>query len=341
MAFLNKKEDVIDLELTQYGKYLVSQGKFKPTYYAFYDDDIIYDQRYATGGGLETQKDIENRILVDTPTLSAQYLFHSVDNLEMQDGYSRTDEMESEKIQQVPEKHYALNNPIASSELATDKAPAFDITLKKGEIKRSETTISGSVNEAFSIQQVPQIKMKDVKYFITVKDDEGNDNFIVDRYEDGTYLHVQDNYILLEVEENNVPINRDNFELEVYVVDDNNKIQYPLYFSETKEMVVDGILLDEEEQTPQGPPAVDEVRYYFDILTDDAAAPFLTELERKQQAKQARKERRRERKAKSGKTEGRQRRRGNRTGGSGGSTQRRRGNRTGGSGGSTGGGSGY
>ena len=321
MAFLNKKEDVIDLELTQYGKYLVSQGKFKPTYYAFYDDDIIYDQRYATGSGLETQKDIEGRILENTPTLSAQYLFRSVDNLEMQDGYSRTDEMESEKIQQVPEKHYALNNPIASSELATDKAPAFDITLKKGEIKRSETTISGSVNEILSIQQVPQIKIKDVKYFITVKDDEGNDNFIVDRYEDGTYLHVEDDYILLEVEENNVPINRDNFELEVYVVDENNKIQYPLYFSETKEMVVDGILLDEEERTPQGPPAVDEVRYYFDILTDDAAAPFLTELEREQQARQARrKERRRERKAKSGKTEGRQRRRVNRTGGSGGST---------------------
>ena len=311
MAFLNKKEDVIDLELTQYGKYLVSQGKFKPTYYAFYDDDIIYDQRYATGGGLETQKDIENRILVDTPTLSAQYLFHSVDNLEMQDGYSRTDEMESEKIQQVPEKHYALNNPIASSELATDKAPAFDITLKKGEIKRSETTISGSVNEVFSIQQVPQIKMKDIKYFITVKDD---NNFNVDRYEDGTYLYVEDDYILLEVEENNVPINRDNFELEVYVVDENNKIQYPLYFSETKEMVVDGILLDEEERTPQGPPAVDEVRYYFDILTDATAEPFLTELEAEQQVRRNRRQRRTQ------------------LGSSGGS---------GGSGGSTGGGSGY
>ena len=311
MAFLNKKEDVIDLELTQYGKYLVSQGKFKPTYYAFYDDDIIYDQRYATGSGLETQKDIENRILVDTPTLSAQYLFHSVDNLEMQDGYSRTDEMESEKIQQVPEKHYALNNPIASSELATDKAPAFDITLKKGEIKRSETTISGSVNEVFSIQQVPQIKMKDIKYFITVKDD---NNFNVDRYEDGTYLYVEDDYILLEVEENNVPINRDNFELEVYVVDENNKIQYPLYFSETKEMVVDGILLDEEERTPQGPPAVDEVRYYFDILTDATAEPFLTELEAEQQVRRNRRQRRTQ------------------LGSSGGS---------GGSGGSTGGGSGY
>ena len=283
MAFLNKKEDVIDLELTQYGKYLVSQGKFKPTYYAFFDDDIIYDQRYAVGGGLETQKDIEGRILEDTPTLSAQYLFHSVDNLEMQDGYSRTDEMEGEKIQQVPEKHYALNNPIANSELATDNAPAFDITFKRGEIRRSETTISGSVNEVFSIQQIPQIKAKDVKYFITVKDDE---NFIVDRYDDGTYLHVRDDYLLLEIEENNVPLNRDNFDLEVYVIDENDKIQYPLYFSETKEMVVDGILLDEEEQVELGSPAVDEVRYYFDILTDDAAEPFLTDLQRTRQTRE-------------------------------------------------------
>jgi len=292
MAFLNKKEDVIDLELTQYGKYLVSQGKFKPTYYAFFDDDIIYDQRYASGSGLETQKDIENRILVNTPTLSAQYLFHSVDNLEMQDGYSRTNEMESEKIQQVPEKHYALNNPIANSELATDKAPAFDITLRKGEIRRSETTISGSVNEVYSIQQIPQIKVKDIKYYITVKDD---DDFIVDRYGDGTYLGVRDDYILLEIEENNVPLNRDNFDLEVYVMDENDKIQYPLYFSETKEMVVDGILLDEEEQMGLGPAAADEVRYYFDILTDSAASPFLVELERKEAARQRKKLKRRKR----------------------------------------------
>ena len=41
MEFFNKKEEVIDLQLTQYGKYLLSLGKFKPVYYAFYDDGIV------------------------------------------------------------------------------------------------------------------------------------------------------------------------------------------------------------------------------------------------------------------------------------------------------------
>ena len=43
MAFLDRKEQVMDTQLTQYGKRLLAKGKFKPAYYAFYDDDIIYD----------------------------------------------------------------------------------------------------------------------------------------------------------------------------------------------------------------------------------------------------------------------------------------------------------
>ena len=37
----------MDIQLTQYGKYLLSKGKFKPHCYAFFDDDIIYDPAYA------------------------------------------------------------------------------------------------------------------------------------------------------------------------------------------------------------------------------------------------------------------------------------------------------
>jgi len=45
--FLNKKEQVYDLKLTSYGHYLMSVGKFKPVYYAFFDDNILYDGAYA------------------------------------------------------------------------------------------------------------------------------------------------------------------------------------------------------------------------------------------------------------------------------------------------------
>ena len=46
-GFINKKEEVIDISLTQHGKYLISKGKFKPSFYAFYDDDILYDAAHA------------------------------------------------------------------------------------------------------------------------------------------------------------------------------------------------------------------------------------------------------------------------------------------------------
>ena len=60
MKFFNKKEDVIDLQLTQYGKYLLSQGKLKPEYYAFFDDDVIYDIGKARS--TETNRETKKRI---------------------------------------------------------------------------------------------------------------------------------------------------------------------------------------------------------------------------------------------------------------------------------------
>ena len=41
--FLDKKEQVIDFKLTSYGRYLLSIGSFKPSYYAFFDNNIMYD----------------------------------------------------------------------------------------------------------------------------------------------------------------------------------------------------------------------------------------------------------------------------------------------------------
>ena len=40
MEFFDSKEEVIDLQLTQFGRHLLSKGKFKPVYYSFFDDDV-------------------------------------------------------------------------------------------------------------------------------------------------------------------------------------------------------------------------------------------------------------------------------------------------------------
>ena len=63
MAFKNKKEEVIDIKLTQFGKNLLSRGAFKPVFYRFYDDGVIYDRSYA--GVSEPQNSIEDRIKDD------------------------------------------------------------------------------------------------------------------------------------------------------------------------------------------------------------------------------------------------------------------------------------
>ena len=51
MTFLNKKEEVIDLVMTRKGRELYRDGAFKPAYYQFYDDEIIYDDKWAMGSG--------------------------------------------------------------------------------------------------------------------------------------------------------------------------------------------------------------------------------------------------------------------------------------------------
>ena len=74
MSFFDKKEEVIDLQLTQFGKQLLSLGKFKPAYYAFFDNNILYDSSYSGMSG-EAINQIEPRIQDETPYNKTQYVF--------------------------------------------------------------------------------------------------------------------------------------------------------------------------------------------------------------------------------------------------------------------------
>ena len=74
-TFFNKKEEVIDIELTPYGKHLFSAGQFRPSFYSFYDSDILYDGAY--GGIVEPQNNIVTRIKDGTPYLKPLVNFTS------------------------------------------------------------------------------------------------------------------------------------------------------------------------------------------------------------------------------------------------------------------------
>ena len=84
MTYYNRKEEVLEVKLTPYGRYLLSSGELRPVYYSFFDDDILYDSRYAFSASapkrseniydLENQNDIEKRIK-ETPRFHCQTTF--------------------------------------------------------------------------------------------------------------------------------------------------------------------------------------------------------------------------------------------------------------------------
>ena len=74
---LDKKERVYDLKLTNYGHYLLSVGKFKPAFYSFYDDNIIYDSSYSNLS--ESQNQTHVRIKQETPYIESLVLFENID----------------------------------------------------------------------------------------------------------------------------------------------------------------------------------------------------------------------------------------------------------------------
>ena len=77
--FLNKKEQVLDFQLTPYGKQKLALGSFKPTYYSFFDEGIIYDGKYANLDP-EKQNDIHKRIKDNTTFLEGVLSFTELEN---------------------------------------------------------------------------------------------------------------------------------------------------------------------------------------------------------------------------------------------------------------------
>ena len=108
----------------------------------------------------------------------------------------------------------------------------------------------------------------------------------VDQFEDGNYLAIYDDSLILEVTEENTDFDKENFDIEVYKVSTqesadkigtNKEVLVPLYFSKKPDLVRNGILLDpadisaEEKEIPEDDPSY--VSYFFDVLTDREIDP--------------------------------------------------------------------
>ena len=210
MLFLNKKENVIDLKMTQYGKYLLSIGKFKPTYYAFFDDNILYNADRASDS--EIQNETEDRIQEGTPTLQSQHVFHGIETeiRKINEVIRSSDDMEEAKesisLQSTPEKHFALTAPLGTSDLSKDGSPSWKLTFFAGELSSSISYVTG----AHQTLRIPQIDIN-VTYETSIRTTLGRraETSLGDRievaapelisrtYSDGTFIDVDSKQFLL------------------------------------------------------------------------------------------------------------------------------------------------
>lgn len=303
MGFLDKQTRVLDIQLTPYGKQQLAKGQWSPEYYAFFDDDVLYDTRYA--GYSEPQNDAQDRIIKNTPILETQVVFASRESeVKRNNQYILQGERDQDgnlkrlggkEVQNTSEKHYALNAPLGTIRLDAEAAPAWSVNVLQGEI--SGTTATKSADHP--TVRIPQLSMSPVEFKTTVEQDQPpeteDDTLIQDpdisndemdlesftrKFEDGSYLRIFKDFLLLEVTEENTDFEAENFDIEVYQIEEyedpftkeTREELVPLNFQTAKPQVVNDILV-EEEQTELPDLDSSYVQYYFDVLVDEEIDP--------------------------------------------------------------------
>ena len=287
MEFFDDKEEVLDIQLTQFGKHLLSLGKWKPVYYAFFDDNILYDGRYTDL--TEEQNDIESRIQENTPQMHTQHAFSGRETdflriLEAKDDKNLREE-DLVKIQSTPERDYSLVSPLGSSELGIESAPRWSIKSLSGQIQGSSEFLTGS----FQSLKIPQIDMQisyralprstrdfpeGVESFGQIEAEELN----LGVFPDGTFLDIIGESLLLDISELNTEFDIENFEIEVFRVENsalpgtnnpNISTLNQLFFEKREEQVQNNILISDRPDDKLIPTDPTYVGYYFDVFLDD------------------------------------------------------------------------
>ena len=269
-TFFDKKQDVISIELTPYGRHLLSLGKLKPTYYAFFDDDILYDA--AAAGFTEDNTAIRKRIIEETPRLRPQRDIDSPgSSITQSENYLSVKRIRRPSTDQ---RVHFLTEPLGTSDAAKDEPPRYKASFIQGKISGSvQTTLTGSYYE----KQIPQINC-DVEYTMSVGNT-ANDPRVRGRLSslnsavssvkgDGTYINIEEDQILVELLELNGFKFKDGLEVEVYLFDnvDGDETLLPLKFLPEAKMIVDDMLVESNPISVD--PTPDYVEHYFNFLTD-------------------------------------------------------------------------
>jgi len=277
MKFMNKKEQVIDFQLTQYGKRRLSQGKLKPAYYSFFDDNILYDSRYLDSANTEDQNDIENRIQNLTPQLETQYNFQGLETRYeaqlklIEDDYkiahgaelgtderSAANEVKIATFSSNLDRLYYYNKSLGTTSLNSTKTPSFKIDFFNLETITVDQQLTKTTDgtPASSTTNIPQI---DITIANKIKTTPGEEDEV-----------METDTLLAEFLETNVNFDIENFEIEVFKKKDESGDYVPLLFKKdiNQSLIKNGILMDRNPNELTAPVDENYVEYYFKINVD-------------------------------------------------------------------------
>ena len=242
MTFFNKKEDVIKIELTPYGRKKLGEGKFKPVYYTFLDDDILYDSEKA--GFSEFSVLAKDRILNETIYLTPQTNYKGVES-SINTKASLSQNLNDDKV--IPERSEKLQYQLGTNNYNTNNSAEISSTFLLGEITGSvETQYSGSNVAPIDI---PQINCN-LEYTLSIanrinpktdKFGKISDDFITTSFKsDGSYIHIDKGEILVFFKEEGGFSEKHNFSIEVFEYTEENDL-IPLKFEKENVNIIDDI----------------------------------------------------------------------------------------------------
>tara|TARA_R100000008_G_C3587669_1_gene173867 strand:+ start:2708 stop:3721 length:1014 start_codon:yes stop_codon:yes gene_type:complete len=283
MEFFNKKQDVIELKLTQFGRHLLSKGLFKPEFYAFYDDNVLYNADSA-GITIEEQNSSQERIR-EAQTMKPQISFSSLEK-EFKSNYnlilSGEETAGAVPLQKTAEKFHSLPQPLGTSDINSDYSPSWTVKYLNGNISGSVdymslTERSGGKN----ILKIPQLEADVEIRYIDVTPSPNDDVNDLEEYEDGSgplsnlALASEDDetFTLIKIVEQNAEFQKKNFDIEVFEIIENTdevtgettetlrQLQFSHSESHTDEMdIVQEPIPDYNHKYAD---------FYFDIFVDD------------------------------------------------------------------------
>ena len=273
MEFFNKKEEVLEFKLTNYGKDRLAAGKLEPAYYAFFDDDVLYD--VGAAGFTEAQNDSKSRIQSNTPkmkvlttregaeTRGTRFIDQVSSSFNSTIGGHTSDPANYvEFFQQQPygDKGTIDAYPIGSSNLFGQNVPAWQLNL----LSRPSSSLGQSYsNDDDFIQQIPQIDIT-IDYETYFKKGPLGPPAITGYLDNQKTisLALKENYLFLELIEENTPFEKENFEIEVYLSSSTGYTQMSYTPASTTEFIA---------STDKN------IEYYINVLVDEEVPPDVLE----------------------------------------------------------------